>query len=211
MIANYSPGAFLTSTLLGILWGILSVGIVIVLVVLFRSSAKKRAMIESASLKRFTPEAETAWDQLHGKIEQELNTLRESEWAGVYYHGDGLGVNATLTLAPRNGFVFLWLGCLGVYDRNYGGVTLSERGTIQLSCEFETRQKGYRELAQEFVSIIWDERRYLIPPNMISQFRKDLKAKKEPRKCVHGPYFLRAGDHEKAVTGLPELPDVFNG
>src|SRR5579872_1531294 len=56
------------------------------------------------------------------RILAEIETLKSHEWAGSYYYGDGLGVNVSLVLAPQNGFVFDWTGCLGLYDLNYGNI-----------------------------------------------------------------------------------------
>lgn len=45
-------------------------------------------------------------------IQAERKTIKNDDWAGEYYFGDGRGVNVHLTLAPKNGFVFLWYGCM---------------------------------------------------------------------------------------------------
>jgi hypothetical protein len=54
---------------------------------------------------------------------EELGQLgADHPWAGVYYVGDGLGVNITMWLAPRSGCVARWTGCLGLYGANWGSV-----------------------------------------------------------------------------------------
>src|ERR1041385_1527261 len=47
-------------------------------------------------------------------------SLKNHDWAGTYYHGDGLGFNLTLKLSPGEGAVFRWRGCLGLYDQDHG-------------------------------------------------------------------------------------------
>src|SRR5438477_12939061 len=71
---------------------------------------------------RFSEASVAASDMRTKKIQQELGHLKDHNWAGEYYFGDGLGVNVSLALAPESGFVFSWHGCLGLYDLNYGDV-----------------------------------------------------------------------------------------
>src|SRR5262245_32032 len=66
--------------------------------------------------------AERTANSMRDKIRAEVKSLGEHEWAGEYYAGDGLGVNTSLAIAPKSGYVFEWHGCLGLYDRNYGAV-----------------------------------------------------------------------------------------
>ena len=91
-------------------------------------------------------------------IQAEITTLKEHEWAGEYYEGDGLGVNVSLILAPKSGFLFEWHGCMGLYDRNYGAVT-SDKGKIRLTFTFPNKRKGFQGIAQGFTPIVWGERK----------------------------------------------------
>src|ERR1051325_7519917 len=50
------------------------------------------------------------------RIKAEIARLRDHEWAGEYYWGDGLGANVSLVVSPKSGFVFTWNGCMGLYD-----------------------------------------------------------------------------------------------
>ncbi|MCP4247770.1 MAG: hypothetical protein GY778_12045 [bacterium] len=135
--------------------------------------------------------------------------LGDHPWAGSYYHGDGLGVNADLRIAPESGFVFVWTGCLGVYDRNYGDVVVTDRGTIEFSFTFVNNQDGFRGTAPEVVPIRWSDRRYLIPVDDVVEFCNWVNDRGEPRNRMHGFWYLRQGDHEKPVTGAPELPEEY--
>ena len=79
------------------------------------------------------------------RIQLELRHLKNHDWAGEYFFGDGLGVNVSLALAPDSGFVFSWHGCLGLYDLNYGAVEFSN-GTIKLRFKYPNKRVGFREL-----------------------------------------------------------------
>ena len=47
------------------------------------------------------------------RIKEELAQLKDNQWAGEYYYGDGLGVNVNLIIAPKSGFVFTLVWLLG--------------------------------------------------------------------------------------------------
>lgn len=111
---------------------------------------------------RRSAEAEAAAEARRAEIRTELATLGPHAWAGEYYAGDGLGVNISLTLAPRSGFVFEWHGCLGLYDRNYGAVTSQDR-RLSLSFSFENERKGFAGLSPELIVVPWGSRVYLVP------------------------------------------------
>ena len=97
--------------------------------------------------------------QLRKKIHEELSNLEADHWAGRYYFGDGLGVNVSLDIAPKTGFVFEWHGCLGLYDRNYGKVQEKD-GEIHLAFELENKQEGFQGISPAFLPIRWGNRRY---------------------------------------------------
>ncbi len=80
---------------------------------------------------KYSEEAEATAKQLRQKIRDEVRSLGEHAWAGEYYHGDGLGVNVFLMLAPQAGYLFEWHGCLGLYDRNYGKVSCTDEVVVR--------------------------------------------------------------------------------
>ena len=154
---------------------------------------------------RRSEEAGQAASARRAEIRAELETLGSHEWAGDYYAGDGMGVNTTLILAPRSGYVFEWHGCLGLYDRNYGAVT-SEGRNLRLTFTFENVRKGFRGLAPELVAIPWGPRVYLVPADDVIGFCNEVNSGAEPRTDMHGEYLLRKGDERREVSGDPELP-----
>jgi len=143
-------------------------------------------------------------------IEREVQKLiGQHSWAGSYYHGDGKGANLSLILAPEEGFVFRWRGCLGVYDRNYGAVETLEDGSLKLHVELPNSEKGFRGVPEVLVPVTWGARRYLIPPDQMIQFCDDVNRGREPRTRLHGHHFLVWGDHEAPVSGFPEVPEAY--
>jgi hypothetical protein len=139
-------------------------------------------------------------------IRRELRSLNSTHpWAGSYYFGDGLGVNARLELASKAGFVFEWHGCLGLYDRNFGKV-VEINGGLHLHFELKNEEEGFRGIASHLIPIQWGDRTYLISENKVLDFCNDINAGFEPRRGAHGSYFLREGDFEKLVSGKPKLP-----
>ena len=143
------------------------------------------------------------------EILEEIKNLKDHEWAGDYSAGDGLGVNTSIILAPKSGYVFEWYGCLGLYDRNYGAVTWADDGRLRLSFTFENKREGFEGIAPELIPISWGPRRYLIPTDDIVKFCNSVNEGEEPRNHAGGFYLLRLGDEKKAVTGLPKVPEEY--
>ena len=155
-----------------------------------------------------SPEAKAEVDRRQALIQTEINTLTNHPWAGEYYEGDGLGVNVTLFIAPESGYVFHWRGCLGLYDRNLGSVTVTN-GQLRLSFTYPNKREGFQGLAEEFIPIHWGDRVYLVPANDITGFCNDVNSGAEPRKEMHGRFLLRKRDEQKQVTGMPTVPPAY--
>lgn len=139
------------------------------------------------------------------RILAEIKKLGDHDWAGEYYSGDGMGVNTSLTLAPRSGYVFEWHGCLGLYDRNYGDVDW-RAGRIRLTFTFKNSREGLQGIAPVLILVPWGERRYLVPSNEIVEFCNNVNQGREPRPGEHGFFLLRRGDEDKEVEGFPKVP-----
>jgi hypothetical protein len=157
---------------------------------------------------KFSTRAERRADDLRRNIEAEIKNLGVHRWAGEYYEGDGLGVGISLVLAPKAGYVFEWHGCMGVYDRNYGGLSVAN-DRIRLSFTFANKTQGFQGISPEFLPVSWGPRTYLIPPNDIIEFCNSVNAGDEPRNRVYGRHLLRRGDETKPVDGFPTLPAEF--
>jgi hypothetical protein len=144
------------------------------------------------------------------KILREVRHLGNHDWAGEYYFGDGLGVNVTLALAPENGFVFRWHGCLGTYDLNYGDVTFTQ-GTVKLGFKYPNRRRGFEGIAPEFLPVQWGPRHYLIPVEDMIRFTNAINAGTEPNPVGRRSFYflLRRGDEKKTVEGVPTIPPEY--
>jgi len=152
--------------------------------------------------------AETTAKSMRQKILAEVKRLGEHEWAGEYYAGDGLGVNTSVVIAPKSGYVFEWHGCLGLYDRNYGTVAWTN-GRVRLSFTFANQRKGFQGIAPELIPISWGSRHYLIPADDVIGFCNSVNEGREPRAGTFGSYLLRKGDENKTVVNLPKVPAEF--
>lgn len=144
------------------------------------------------------------------EVLQEIRSLKNHDWAGEYYYGDGLGVNVRLVLAPVKGFVFTWHGCLGLYDLNYGNVSFTD-GKVKLLFEYPNVREGFQGIVPEFLPIRWGKRHYLIPSDEVVHFTNAINAGTEPgvHRAFSQEFLLREGDENLPVSGLPSIPAEF--
>lgn len=91
----------------------------------------------------FSEEAERTAERCRKLIRSELLKLDKHPWAGGYYSGDRLGANISLVLAPKNGYLFEWHGCLDLYDRNYGSV-VSEKEMQRFTFTYSNLREGFQ-------------------------------------------------------------------
>lgn len=152
---------------------------------------------------KYSDQADRRSAVLSEAIKREIESLGKHAWAGEYYHGDGLGVNVSLAVAPQAGFLFEWHGCMGLYDRNYGTVT-ADQDRLRLSLTFPNKREGFQGIAEEFVRVPWGDRTYLVPTDDIVGFCNEVNGGGDP-----DGYLLRRGDEEKTVTGRPNVPAKF--
>lgn len=134
------------------------------------------------------------------------STVSLKDLAGDYFFGDGTGVNCSLVLTKQGTFAFTWRGCLGTYDENTGGASLKD-GVLHITPKKPNVRKGFRGTPTDFFPVRWDTRMYLIPTNDIVEFCSEVNQGGEPRGRNWGEYYLRRNDWDKAVTGLPSVPE----
>lgn len=139
---------------------------------------------------------------------QKVNGIPFKELVGGYYHGDGLGVNCSMTITAEGRFYFTWVGCLGVYDRNKGMVKVTDE-CIELMPKGKNMRNGFRGTPALFMPIRWSNRVYLVPKDEIVDFCSCVNSGREPRNRPHGRFYLRRMDWEKQVVGRPNLPAEF--
>jgi hypothetical protein len=139
-------------------------------------------------------------------VTDELKSLKDHEWAGRYYCGDGLGTNLSLCIAPKNGAAFQWHGCLGLYDQNHGSVK-ETNGRIRVAWALSTDHSLHKP--DEYLAIRWGPRRYLVPTEEILEFCSAVRSGKEARNGIHGMFLLRSGDEKLPAKGELKLPAGF--
>jgi hypothetical protein len=168
--------------------------------------------IQVPSYKKSKNAAESAYVRRQ-EIRKEIASLKNHPRASEYFKGDGLGMNILLSIAPKAGYVYEWYGCEGLYVRDYGTVVWKD-GEIRPSHTYKnTVGDGFYGIADALIPVDWGDRKYLISPDEIIDFCNDVNAGREPRTSEygrrHGMYgmsFLRLGDGEKQVLGLPMVP-----
>lgn len=118
-------------------------------------------------------------------------------WEGRYYHGDGLGINASLSLSGTR-FEYVNGGCLGTYDQESGSVERVGERRLKLNA-------GRGSPASELEIVPWGARTYLLSRGEMIRFVNAVNAGWEPRFESHGFFFLKADDHSLPAPGLPSL------
>lgn len=183
------------------------VTLIIIMLPLSQSSAQNDDSTRDA---RFTQAAKDESAKRDTAIRKELTQLKNDEWAGEYYYGDGLGTNVSLIFAPTTGFNFVWHGCLGVYDRNYGSISITDK-TIKLSPTFPNARKDFQGIDLEFYKVAWGERHYLIAKDQVIEFCNAINAGDEPvAQLPFNRFLMKAGDKAREAKGKPNIPAEFN-
>jgi hypothetical protein len=141
-------------------------------------------------------------------VQAEASQLPDHAWAGEYYAGDGLGMNVRLLVSPAAGVSATWHGCLGLYGSNEGLIQPQPDGTLKFAYAKpnEHRFGGFPNAVQP---VRWGERRYLIASDELDEFVSAINLGREPRQGMRGMFLLADGDADKAVHGLPDLPEPY--
>ncbi|MBL8694779.1 MAG: hypothetical protein JNJ88_11845 [Planctomycetes bacterium] len=145
-------------------------------------------------------------EEQRGRIVDEIAKMTPEEqlrapWAGEYYCGDGLGMNVLISIAPKNGFVYSWHGCAGLYDSASGAIESADGNCIRL-----ISHRTYYPL-KELWFVRWGDRRFLIPRQKLPEFCNavvDGSAIISHFMRTWAP--LRIGDECKLFYGAPDLP-----
>lgn len=152
-------------------------------------------------------EAVTEEERRRTLIQAEISELTKHPWAGEYYKGDGLGENCYLAISPTQGYVFEWSGCLGMYDRNYGSVSV-QGNELHLQYTLSGQRRRGLGLAPILVPVSWENRHYLVPNDEIVELCNAVNIGSE-REWESGRFFLRRGDPIAPPTGFPNVPAEF--
>jgi hypothetical protein len=130
------------------------------------------------------------FDRRVGTINTEIESLGTHPWAGVYYQGDGLGTNEYVHISPRAGIAYSDQGCVGRAVLHYGTVSY-KNGLIQIDWQVDEEPLSEHPV-QEYLTIRWGTRAYLVPPEEIFQFCGAIATMHEPR-----------DDEGRVVTSFP--------
>lgn len=142
-------------------------------------------------------------------VESEVGVLGHTNpWAGEYFYGDGMGMNVSFRVAPTSSFEFIWIGCTGVWGRNWGEVAERD-GLLALTFQWPHERKVPYGFDAAFIPVKWGERRYLIVPSEMKRFCNAINKGEEPRATGNGYFLLRRDKGEQPPTTRPELPREF--
>lgn len=130
------------------------------------------ANVHPEGLERLSATAAAEARYRRERILEEIEALPESSWAGTYSFGDGLCVNASLVIAPKSGFVFEWVGCLGCYDRNWGDV-VEQDDALHLRFRYSNDRERGVGCAPVLLPMHRGEFRYLVEPSKIEEWKQD--------------------------------------
>jgi hypothetical protein len=144
-------------------------------------------------------------------VRAEIDRLGDHQWAGAYYMGDGLGVNVSLNLAPESGFTFVWTGCLGIYDYNYGPIEEREDGLLVLRPQLENDRRGFQGTATEFYPVRWGARRYLLPKDELIEFANAVNSGEAASPSYHGRFLVGVTRDTNPDGGLPPVMGIPTG
>ncbi len=144
-------------------------------------------------------------DRIRNAFQREMLMLADHDWAGAYYYGDGLGCNVSITLSPKTGMTYKWIGCSGLYDIDYGPIVDIQHDYIDVKLSLPSIHQGYDAIKERFYRVRWVNRHYLIPGEDMIQFCNAVNSGSK-----YGiNYLVRREDRDKPVFGLPDVPEQF--
>ena len=125
--------------------------------------------------------------------------------AGTYYQGDGWIFRRFLEIRPDGTFEYEMAGDVRLLQAEARGTASVADGALILAPKTE---KGKGEPVPRRLAIVrWGPRVYLMQDSEIPDFANMVNQGFEPRSDARGlPAYLRDGDWDKPVTGLPDLP-----
>jgi hypothetical protein len=127
--------------------------------------------------------------------------------AGDYYCGQGAGFRYFLSVKPDGRFSFVQRDCNSVFHQNTGGAKLVAGHLILLPERPDN--EGLGSTPTDLHVVRWDDRLYLIPDEGERDFCNAVNQGREPRPGATGRFYLRQGDWEKQVAGLPSVPKAW--
>ena len=126
---------------------------------------------------------------------------------GAFYFGDGLGMRQHLEIYADGTFKISASGCEGASGSVHGKVH-QDGNRMRLIPDKSIRTDMFNFAYSTLFPVNWGKRLYLVAPESMQGFCNDINMGIEPRKKLGGPpdAFMREGDQDKPVEGLPGLP-----
>jgi hypothetical protein len=139
------------------------------------------------------------------RIDAEIATLGAAQpWAGTYERGPEYA-RERLCLAPGAGFQYTLRSKFGARDWQHGAIE-PEASLLRL----RPQVLGIATSPiHEYQIVDWGPRRYLIEPELLDSFTNGVNLRRDGVPDRAWSYYLRVGDEQKPVHGLPSLPEEF--
>ena len=135
-------------------------------------------------------------------ITQPVELMTWQDFQGVYYLGNGLGINWHLTIKPEQKFILQMDTDLGTHWEYTGSIVITN-GQVFLS----TPENG-TWMPQTLIPVQWGQRHYLILKEDIADFCEWRSEGLEPRKIIWGSIaYLRMKDWDLPAEGQPTTLD----
>lgn len=152
--------------------------------------------------------SQAEFDALRDRWQRISTENRESanEWAGDYVAAGDVS-RYVFRWSPQAGFAYIYIyTCLPeVRSFSYGAVNVSSQ---MIQTRAESRLRGNMSRVSNYLLVKWGERHYLVPESQVRGFYNMMSGRGVSAGAFGdaGEFFLRAGDYNKPVFGMPILP-----
>lgn len=171
-------------------------------------------LIFACSVKAQHPEFQSVSDEIkermksrQTRIKQELEILKDNEWAGEYWARVGSIDGALFVWSPTSGFTIRSGNDFhrGIEQVNYGSVNFTGN-LLAVSPEHLENNKHTFNIPTSFVPVKWDKQHWLIPSNELIAFAYAVNSGDFEEIET---YFVKSEDSKKSNNGLPAVPKEY--
>ncbi|WP_165227365.1 hypothetical protein [Aquisphaera insulae] len=124
------------------------------------------------------------------------------EIAGRYLDGGSHGGGGDLNILEDGRYSLVRSACVGVLDRDSGWARRVGQHLL-----LSPAGSAPKRIERTFFSVDWSGRSYLVPVDRMDDFCVAVIEGDEPRDDLRGRFFLRLGDEEKRIDGVPTLSE----
>ena len=150
-----------------------------------------------------------------GIIEEVEHTWDNHPWVGIYERGhifDG----ATLYMASRSGFLYISSIDIGPNTNDLlSGKVVFKNNMLHLVAKDASGNPVVNTsfhndyMALDLCVVKWGARTYLVPPDNMYLFCRDVQSGAEPRDHWEGRWLLKRYDWLVRVSGIPDVPSQY--